>query len=92
MQLVDRYAMFYVISNCLFSQINSNNVCLRLFTASSASVYCCFESSSLILTVKLSLFKLGRGKPPPQTLPLHKTTDFAGKTNPGGLLQSTRRF
>jgi len=24
--------------------------------------------------------------------PLHKTTDFDGKTNPGGLLQSTQRL
>ena len=32
----------------------------------------------------------GGGKPPPQTPLLHKTTDFDGKTNPGGVLQSTQ--
>jgi len=32
----------------------------------------------------------GGGKPPPQTSPLHKTTDFDGKNNPGGLLHTTR--
>jgi len=31
----------------------------------------------------------GGGKPPPRPHPLHKTTDFDGKNNPGGLLHTT---
>jgi len=34
----------------------------------------------------------GGGKPPPQTSPLHKTTDFDGKTNLGGLLHNRPFF